>query len=196
VAASGCCGYTPRRSGTVAGFCNHKIAHATYPGRVVCAERIGAAWAVRTEQDVPYFPCSTQVYEAGAITTATVKTVGTTVPDTSCHSPASWCRSRCSRMDMTHNCSGPTPASLVRPNPGVRPSRHRRHQRPRLRWLSSNRRRHQNRPGRSSRHHPHRFHSPQRAHRPNWHDPRGERMGRCATGGPGSPAGGPDSPIG
>lgn len=170
-----------------------------------CARKIGAAWAARTEKDVPSSPCSTPVYAAGETTTATARIGGTTVPDTSCHARASSCRSRCSRTATTRSSSDPiaAPSAPVRPNRGMHPGTHRRHRsvpghrRPRCPRLGSNLGRQRHRPG-CSIHRLQRFRSPWRAHRlfrkslgahrPE-RDPRGERTARRAAGGPGSPIG-------
>jgi len=85
------------------GSATTKPRHAASPGRVVCAGQMGAAWAARTERDVPSSHCSRQAYAAGATTTATARTVGTTVPDTSCRSRVGSCRSRCSRTGTTRS---------------------------------------------------------------------------------------------
>lgn len=114
----------------LAGFCTTTTTRSRYaasPGRVVCAGRIGAAWAARTERHVPSSHCSTKACAAGATITATARTVGATVPGTSCHSRAGPCRSRCSRTGTTRSTS---PTGPVRPNGGMRPCRHRRHGHP------------------------------------------------------------------
>jgi hypothetical protein len=167
VFASRCCGYTPRRS-EIAGWVLQRQDRAMPPTPARwCARKIGAAWAARTEKDVPSSPCSTPVYAAGETTTATARIGGTTVPGTSCHARASSCRSRCSRTGTTRSSSDPiaAPSAPVRPNRGMHPGTHRRHRsvpghrRPRCPRLGSNLGRQRHRPG-CSIHRLQRFRSP------------------------------------
>lgn len=182
--------------------------------RAVCAGQEGATWVARTPQHAPFSPYSGQAWKVGASTTATVRIGGTTVRATSCHSPASACRSACCPTESARGTSNPRPmrAGPARSPPRRHPPDRPRHQDPipgfrrpptgpsrdQAGHLSGQKRepRRRRRPPRSqhprrnrsditSRRHPHSFSRPQTA-----------ALDTCAQRPARSAVGGLDSPIG